>query len=78
MLLNLSRERAHCTTVKNFTAHQITHSRKVLYVYYASTHAQMYACTGYACNSLRFSYTCYWALQFAENVITLETLSSEK
>ena len=62
MLLNLSRMTAHCTAVQNFTAHQITHSLTVVYVDYASTHAQMYACTGYACNSLRFSYTCYWEL----------------
>jgi hypothetical protein len=30
MLLNLSRVMAHCTTVQNFTAHQITHSRMVV------------------------------------------------
>jgi hypothetical protein len=78
MLLNLSRVMAHCTTVQNFTAHQIAHSRTVAYVDYASTRAQMYACTGYACNSLQFSYTCYWVLQFTENFIILETVLSEK
>ena len=67
MLLNLSREMAHSTTVQNFTAHQIIHSCTVVYVEYVSTHAQMYACTGHSCNSLQFSYTCYWALQFTEN-----------
>jgi len=78
MLVNLSRMMAHYTAVQNFRAHQITHSRTVVYVDYARTHAQMYACTGHACNSLRFSYTCYWALQFTENFIVLETLLSEK
>jgi hypothetical protein len=74
MLLNFSRVMAHCTTVQNFTAHQITHSRTVVYVDYASTHAQMYAWTGHACNSLRFSYTYYWALRFTENFNILETM----
>ena len=74
MLLNFSRVMAHCSTFRNFTAHQITHSRTVVYVDYASTHAQMHACTGHACNTLRFSYTCYWAIRFTENFIIFETM----
>jgi hypothetical protein len=37
-----------------------------------------HTCTGYVCNSLRFSYTYYWELQYTDKFIILETLLSEK